>query len=199
MSTRLPRRALPALILAVAIVLALAAVLAGGGGSHHHGRPEPPDPDLNGPQRLAAPLPASIVPDPPANAVASQSATPDGAILAFATVYAHSSLSGLAGRESTLLAYSSASYAARLRGSYAQARAQTARALPNAASMTGGVEALAMRAGTASQRSGLVSLGQSLQLPGQASQPVVIVNYNFKLQHTLEGWRVAAFDPELKE
>jgi hypothetical protein len=190
MSPRPSRCALPAL-------LALVVALSGCGGSQHHGRTEPPDPDLNGPQQLPMPLAAAIVPNPSPQAVARQSASASGAILAFATVYARSSLAGLTGRESTLLAYSSAAYAAHLRATYSQARAQTARALPDGAEMTGAVEALALRPGTASRRTGLLAIGQSLQLPGEASQPPVILHYMFTLQHSAEGWRVASFAAQL--
>jgi hypothetical protein len=176
----------------LACALALAAC---GSAPHARARREHPDPDLSGPQRIVAPPPAAIAPNPAPAAVALQSATPTGTITAYATAFARTSSAQLPARESTLLAYSSPPYAASLRSSYPSARAQTARALPDHAAMTGAVEALALRAHGPRTYTGVVAISQSLQLPAQPPQQPVTVDYSFTIAHLPTGWRVASFVP----
>ena len=176
--------------------LACALSLTACGSTAHHARShEHSDSDLNGPELITAPLPASIAPNPAPRTVARQSATPAGAITAYATAFARSSSTELSRRESTLLAYATPAFAARLRSSYAAARAQTARALPAGAAMTGSIEALALHAPTPVTRKGVVALTQSLQLPGEPPQRPVTVDYAFTLRSEPRGWRVASFVP----
>lgn len=195
MTTLPTRTSALATTLAVAALAVVALALTACGSTRRPIIHEHPDPDSHGPIVLPTPLAGALAPDPSPSIVSAQTATPTGAIIAYATAYARTSTAALAARQTTLAAYATPALARSLGASAPTERAQTARALPAGAQMTGAAEALALHSISPTTARGVISVTQTLVLRRQEPQRPVVVDYRFTLTHDRAGWRVASFTP----